>query len=89
MQIFKSTSEGVFPAVNDCQGASQNDFTLFTVGKGVISEKLAVAACVGVGVSSVKSYSLEKVISWSHSETVILEAIAVSVVAQMVVSVAT
>ena len=82
MQIFTSTSEGVEPEVRDCQGASQYVNMRFTVGAGVMVEKLVV---IGEGVSSVNPHSVEKVICWSQSVTVILDARPVSVVAQTVV----
>ena len=77
-----STSYGALPAVSDCHGASQYVIKLLIVGAGVMSA--VTFTTVGVGVSSAKPHSLENVISWSHSETVILDARPVRVVAQIV-----
>jgi hypothetical protein len=55
-----------------------------TVGAGVIKDKLFI---VGVGMSNVNPYSLENVISWSHSVIDTLEAKPVRTVAHTVVSV--
>lgn len=55
-----------------------------TVGAGVIIDVLL--PFVGVGVSSVKPHSVEKVTSWLQSVMVTFEASPVNVVAQTVVS---
>jgi hypothetical protein len=81
VHIFTSTSDGVSPAVSDCQGTSQYVNVFLTVGAGVI-DGLFVA---GVGVSKLKPHSVENVTSWLQSVIVIFDAKPVNVVAQTVV----
>jgi hypothetical protein len=59
---------------------------LLMVGAGVIVPESEVT---GEGVTKVKPHSLEKVICWSHSDTVTLDASPFNVIAQTVVAVGT